>query len=96
MRINQRFSKNFSKFLLLFSQLFHYSKQNLTDEFREKLISQFQRAIVNNDRFHTIENLKKLIEKINQELHFLKSFVLKILRLKTFHELFSKHLSLKL
>ena len=72
MRINQRFSKFFSEFLLLFSQLSHYSKQNLTDELREKLTSQLQRVIVNNDKFSTIESLKKLIEKVNQELHFLE------------------------
>ena len=72
MRINQRFSKFFSKFLLLFNQLSHYSKQNLTNEFREKLISQLQRIIVSNDKFSTIESLKKLIEKIDQKLHFLK------------------------
>ena len=72
MRINQRFSNFFSKFLLLFSQLSHYSKQNLTDELREKLTSQLQRVIVSNDRFHTIESLKKLIEEINQELHSLE------------------------
>ena len=70
MRINQRFSKFFFEFLMLFNQLFHYSKQNLIDEFREKFIFQLQRIIVNNDRFETIENLKKLIEKMNQKLHF--------------------------
>ena len=74
MRINQRFSKFFSKFLLLFNQLFHYSQQNLTNEFREKFIFQFQRVIVNNDKFNTIENLKKIIEKINQEFHNLKDY----------------------
>ena len=72
MRINQRFSKFFSEFLLLSSQLSHYSKQNLTDEFREKLISQLQRVIVNNDKFSIVESLKKLIEKINQKLHSLE------------------------
>ena len=72
MRINQRFSKFFSEFLLLFSQLSHYSKQNLTDELREKLTSQLQRVIVNNDKFSTIESLKKLIEEVNQKLHFLE------------------------
>ena len=50
MRINQRFSK----FLLLFNQLFYYLKQNLTNKFREKFIFQFQRIIVNNDKFNTI------------------------------------------
>ena len=70
MRINQRFSK----FLLLFSQLSHYSQQNLTDELREKLISQLQRVIVSNDRFSTVESLKKLIEKIDQEFHSLKDY----------------------
>ena len=74
MRINQRFSKFFSKFLLLFSQLSHYSQQNLTDELREKLISQLQRVIVSNGRFSTIESLKKLIEKVNQEFHSLKDY----------------------
>ena len=69
MRFNQRFSKFFFEFLMLFNQLFHYSKQNLTNEFREKFIFQFQRIIVNNEKFTTIENLKKLIEKINQKLH---------------------------
>ena len=69
MRINQLFSKFFSKFLLLFNQLLHYSEQNLTNKFREKFISQFQRVIVNNDKFNRIENLKKLIKKINQKHH---------------------------
>ena len=41
MRINQRFSNFFSKFLLLFNQLSHYSKQDLTNELREKFTSQF-------------------------------------------------------
>ena len=72
MRINQRFSKFFSEFLLLFSQLSHYSKQNLTNELREKLTSQLQRVIVSNDKFSTIESLKKLIEEVNQELHYLE------------------------
>ena len=70
MRINQRFSKFFFEFLMLFSQLSHYSKQNLIDEFREKLIFQLQRVIVSNDRFETVESLKKLIEEMNQKLHF--------------------------
>ena len=94
-RINQRFSKKFSIFLLLINQLFQYSKQNLTNKFREKFTFQFQRIIVNNDKFNRIQSLKKSIEKINQKLHFLKSFVSRILRLKISHELFSKHLSLK-
>ena len=72
MRINQRFSKFFSEFLLLSNQLSHYSKQNLTDEFREKLTSQFQRVIVSNDKFNIVESLKKLIEKIDQKLHSLE------------------------
>ena len=72
MRINQRFPKFFSEFLLLFNQLSHYSKQNLTDELREKLTSQLQRVIVSNGKFSTIESLKKLIEEVNQELHSLE------------------------
>ena len=72
MRINQRFSEFFSEFLMLFSQLSHYSEQNLIDEFREKLTPQLQRVIVSNDRFETIESLKKLIEKMNQKLHSLE------------------------
>ena len=72
MRINQRFPKFFSEFLMLSSQLSHYSKQNLIDELREKLTPQLQRVIVSNDRFETVESLKKLIEKVNQKLHFLE------------------------
>ena len=69
MRINQRFSEFFFEFLMLFSQLPHYSKQNLIDELREKLTFQLQRAIVSNGRFETVESLKKLIEEVNQKLH---------------------------
>ena len=72
MRIIQRFSKFFLKFLLLFNQMSHYLKQVLIDKFREKFIFQFQQIIVNNDKFVTIKSLKKLIEKINQKLHNLK------------------------
>ena len=72
MRINQRFSEFFSEFLLLSSQLPHYSEQNLTDELREKLTSQLQRAIVSNGKFSTIESLKELIEEVDQELHSLE------------------------
>ena len=72
MRTNQRFPEFFSEFLMLSSQLPHYSEQNLTDELREKLTPQLQRAIVSNGRFETVESLKELIEEVNQELHSLE------------------------
>ena len=96
MRINQRFSNFFSKFLLLFNQLSHYSKQNLTDELREKLTSQLQRIIVNNDRFHTIESLKKLIEKINQKLHFLEIIRFENITFKNFSRIVFKTFIVKI
>ena len=74
MNINQRFSKFFSKFVLLSSQLFNYSQQILIDEFREKLTSALQRVIVNNEKFNDVNSLKELIETMNQKFHSLKNY----------------------
>ena len=82
MNINQRFSKFFSKFVFLFNQLFNYFQQTLIDEFREKLMFAFQRAIVSNEKFNDVNSLKKLIETMNQKLHNLKNY--QIVKFETF------------
>ena len=96
MRINQRFSKFFSKFLLLFNQLFQYLKQNLINKFREKFIFQFQRIIINNDKFNTIQNLKKLIKKINQKLYFFEIVRFENFAFKKFSQIIFKTFIVKI
>ena len=65
MKFNQIFSKFFSKFILLIDQMIDISKQIKIDELREKLTSQLQKIIVNNEKFHTIEILKNLVKKVD-------------------------------
>ena len=60
--------------MLLFSQLFNYFQQILTNELREKLTSIFQRVIVSNEKFNDVNSLKELIENVNQKFHNLKNY----------------------
>ena len=62
----------------------------MTNEFREKCISQFQRIIVNIDKFNTIENLKKLIEKVNQKLHIFEIIHFENIAFKDFSRIIFK------
>ena len=68
-KFNQIFSKFFSKFILLIDQIIDISKQIKIEKFREKFTFQFQKIIINNEKFYTIEVLKTLIKQINLKLN---------------------------
>ena len=64
-KLNQIFSKFFSKFILLIDQMIDISKQIKIEKLREKLTSQLQKIIINNEKFHTIEIFKILVKQVD-------------------------------
>ena len=65
MKLNQIFSKFFSKFILLIDQMIDISKQIKIEKLREKFTSQLQKIIINNEKFHTIEIFKTLMKHVD-------------------------------
>ena len=68
-KFNQIFSKFFSKFILLINQMIDISKQIKIKKLREKLTSQLQKIIINNEKFHTIETFKTLMKQVDLKLN---------------------------